>query len=600
MPKIEDAAPTAAPAKPKNGKAATDKAKATKAKNGKPAAAPPPVPEPEKVVRPVLYPELCVNGIPIPWESTIITEEIMKGLLWWETEAEYIERMKAEDPTLEARLKAAGKALGYGEDYMLKDEHGNKVRCHNNDNNRPFDETHAKKLAQDILNREWAGRLTMGDLQEFVYGADEPWTDPEGKTHSQGDPITLPEGTCNGEAIIIGRTGQCESIQHRGSGLILACQIWAKDEPDGYWRQRWPEKPCIESIVITGVSESPRVIKTIDNVKPRSLSDVFYTSPLFQHMDKGQRKECARMLAKACDLLMKRTGELSNAASHATYATHSESLGFVDRHPKLLDCLAHLFTCNQDRVISNMQLSPGQCSALMYLMGSSASSMDDYRSTSPPAEAALKWTRWKKACDFWTMIGEGDERTVAVKSCLAGLEDPDGGLTGRLREKLVILHRAWQAFVQGQDVTEEMIDLKGRENGTGDYAPNKNKPGHNEFIAWSCFGGCDVGDKPDLKAKSAENEQKDAELAKQQLRRERAEKVAQLALQVREGQRMSGKPDKTLEEETQDILAKRRVDGRAAGEVAAPPQVQYDKDGKPPAPKLKPAVIKGTNVPVPE
>lgn len=601
-PAAKTAGEKVAEAKAKRGKGGAAKSNGSKAKTEQPA-------EPQ---RPVLYPELQVNGITIPWASTVITVHMMKQFLGWETEDEYVARIKAEDPTLEARAKAEGKVLGYGDDYMLLDLYKNKVRCVNNDNNRPFDEGHMAKLAQDILSRGWAGRVTMGSLQEFVLGGEDPWADEDGVEHQPGDAITLPEGTCNGEAIIIGRTGRTESIQHRGTALIRAAQEWKDGKDKDHWQMLWPATEhevdgtpicpvVIESIVVTGVSESPQVIRTLDNVKPRSLSDVFYTSPLFAGMDRRQKLECSRMLAKAVDLLMKRVGELSNATTHAEHRTHSEALGFVDRHHKLLDCLAHLFACNGDRVISAMQLSPGQCAALMYLMGCSASSKADYRAGTPPSEELLSWKRWNWAKEFWTLVGKRDERTVSVASCLVGLADPDLKTSGRLAEKLIVIQRAWSCFVQDQPITEAAIDLvKDR-----DYGKDP-KTGNPKLVSWSDFGGIDVTDKPEEGAAVAVQETLDE--AKQRARRERAEAAAKQLLENR-NKANNTQQTQTLADEAAEILAKRNGGVTTAanmeagyrgapGEAKAEP-VKYGKDGKPPAPKLKPALIKGTNVEIP-
>ena len=57
--------------------------------------------------------------------------------------------------------------------------------------------------------------------------------------------------------------------------------------------------PVLETIVITGISEDALVTMTVDNCKPRSATDVLYTSALFRNLPVAQRAEYSRMTAAA-------------------------------------------------------------------------------------------------------------------------------------------------------------------------------------------------------------------------------------------------------------------------------------------------------------
>lgn len=402
------------------------------------------------VQRPTLYKELTVNGKVIKPEDCVISVALAKKLLGWESEKDYTVRMMKEKPgTKEEQAQFSNEILEkMGAQILIeRDEEGERVVCWHNCRNRPFDLGHSKKLAQDILNRNWAG------------------------------PLTMPGETVNGETIIIGRTGQVESGQHRLVALILASQIWIKQKLK--WESKWPTEPVLESLIVQGVSESPNVLRTLDNVKPRTLSDVFYTSDLFLTLTPIERKECSRMLDRAVDFLWTRTG-----ASKKSYQTHSESLGFVERHPKVLQCLRHLFDENKDRVISNLRLSAGQCAGILYLQGSSASDGDEYRAMDVPTEKKLNWDNWDKALEFWVRVGKDATASPVgpITESLAMLVDPEEGTQGRTIEKHAILAKAWHLFLVGDPITVERLELE-----------TEVKDGKNKLVEFPDFGGIDLG-----------------------------------------------------------------------------------------------------------
>lgn len=374
---------------------------------------PPPVPAEE--VRVVIYDkveaQIC-DGV------DAITVALAKTILGWETEKEYQNRMIAENPTTKPTMWVFDETLPA----MLRDKENNLVRCWNNLENRPFDEKWSLGLAQTILRGQWAG------------------------------PLTIPGETINGSTIVVSKTGRVESGQHSLVGLILAYQMWSTNKKAHPF---WPEDgagPVIETILITGISEDPRVLMTVDNCKPRTTADVFYTSPLFRTLIPTERRECSRMMSAGVDTLWTRTAAQG-------YRTNTEMCGFVERHIKLLDCVKHLFGENKgkggkgtSRPISNLRLSPGACAALCYLMACSTSDGDVYRNGFPPTEKDLDWKHWKKAREFWALIG-GHKSFETVRKALGQLidstpdaEDGNVGLGGRMPEKLAIIQKAWDVF----------------------------------------------------------------------------------------------------------------------------------------------------------
>lgn len=369
-----------------------------------------------------------------------ITVEQAKLLLGWETEEEYATRLKQLDNTVQEA------ACKFGEDYLFKDSTGQKVRCWNNSRNRPFAEQWSRQLAQDILSRNWAG------------------------------PTTMPGETINGETIVIGRSGQVESGQHRLIGLVLASQEWHANRMK--YEDLWPEEPVLESLLVVGVSENSRVLRTLDNVKPRSLSDVFYTSPLFEGLGNKERQECSRMLQAAMGLLWGRTG-----ISAVSYQTHSEATGFVERHPTLLRAVKHIYEENRERALSIMRLSPGQCAAALFLMGSCGTDGDAYRSTDPRSEKHMDWAYWERACDFFVELSKGTEDAKVIREALGNLVDAETGTGGRAIERISILSKAWDIFRDGGSVDPASVELQ--------Y--DMGEDGVKRLVEFPNFGGIDLG-----------------------------------------------------------------------------------------------------------
>lgn len=410
MPPIRSKAGPTSPSAPNGSKSPPAKGKA-----GKPVLPPvkspsPPGPKPGavKASRPVIYPEIEVNSVRVP--PTIITKEIAKALLGWETEEDYHRR--------------TGEKIDFGEDYLLKDMYGKKVRCYHNSNNRPFTESWSRELGQNILRRDWADSRNGEDM------------------------------TVNGETIIITKTGEVDSGQHRLVGLVLACEEWEKQK--AHWSELWPEEPTIEALIVTGVSDNSKVTQTLDYVKPRSLSDIFYTSPLFRDLGNMERRECSRMLSYATDLFWERTRA---ADGFTRYQTHSVSMDLIDRHPRMLECVKTIFACNSERVLSTLKLRAGDCACLLYLMGSSASDGEDYHVAQPaPSEKLVNWENWDKAVEFFKLlVNTKDESFKPLRDAIVALVDSDDGLGGRAVERHALLCKAWNYFLDGKD-GEELVD----------------------------------------------------------------------------------------------------------------------------------------------
>lgn len=412
--------------------------------------------------RKVIWPEIAINGVPIPEDSLKITVSWAKEALGWETEADLYNRERERDP------KYSRAACDYGDDYLLIDEQSNKVRCRHNADNRPFTESWARKLCQDILNGHWKFNM---------------------------------------ENIIISRTGKILSGQHRLIALVLAGQMWA-GKGKLFWSTKWPEEPYILSFVATGGSEDQDVINTLDLVKPRSFSDALYTSALFRDLNltRKRRERVMRMIQSAVKFLWKRTIPTHNMSSEI-YTTNSALTDFMDRHKRILDFVRYMFDLDTDNVLSNNVISPGQAAAICYLQASSESNPDDYLALESKHEGCLSWDNEKKARRFWEEIVKDTALFKPLRTGLAALTNPETGAKGREIERLCLLCKAWALFLQDMPISVEAIlpDYDEDEDG------NKHLSTESKRVT---FGGIDFGEP--FKEKKGKEEDEDDNLTPEQ------------------------------------------------------------------------------------
>ena len=484
---------------------------------------------PEGIGREVIYPEVQLifysgdgSQKTVVKDRPAITAEQMKKILLWETEAEWIVRQQAVDPTFDGGFPDVGRqvvsvdpetGVEHRATVLLKDNEGQKVVCWNIVANRPFDEGRCRQYVQDMANRQWAG------------------------------PTTLPGETVNGETLVIGRTGAVESGQKRGVALVLLHQLWKKHcEMTGVYsflwpKEKYPDGPVLDIPVFVGISENPRVIRTLDNVQTRTTSDTYFSSPLFDELLPGPRKECCRSCGVATGLLWDRTGAGKQSAFHK-YRTHSEEAEFLDRHPRLRKCVLHLQKCNstEGRGISQgLGMSAGECAAIMYLMGHGDSDIDVYSNAEPrPKESVLDCGLMDRASEFWEEVGkvEGDGATIAA--VVSSVVDKDAGSIKH--RKYAILSKAWALYVDDQPIDEESISLNEDDFQVDEHGKTTlSKPFHFNHGD----NGIDLGSKVTRSQKDAEAAKAEAAKEKEEARRKAVEEADRRlkAVQKKNGQK---------------------------------------------------------------
>ncbi len=306
----------------------------------------------------------------------------------------------------------------FGSDFLLRDSLGTKIRCTNNVTNRELYKAVLATLTQEHLNNRWQ---------------------------------------LNGEPIIIGRTGLILNGQHTLISLILAAQEWEADKDK--WSDLWLKEPTMKKLVVFGISEEDTVVNTMDTCKPRSLANVIYRSAFFVDMNHQDRKQISKITEHAIKLLWHRLGESLNA--FAPRKTHAESLDFIARHPKLLQCIKHIFEESESKHIQRC-VSPGYAAGLLYLMATSVTDPKEYRETR--IESSLDFSRYDKACDFWVLIAGNANEISAIRKIRSKMVDAEWDTP---LHRVAVVIKAWNLYAQAKPITEVGIKLKYTEDDEG-------------------------------------------------------------------------------------------------------------------------------------
>lgn len=333
--------------------------------------------------------------------------------------------------------------------YGIGGDEGRKVWCRNNDHNRPFDIKDALKYGQDVLNKRWK---------------------------------------CNGETVIVGKTGRILSAQHRLVGFKLACMIWRGNQKH-HWQEIWPECPVLETFVSWGIDEDEATVMTLDNVRTRTFADSMFTQPEFGKLSTQERKKRCRMHEYAIRFLWHRTGADNDSFNpHKSIAALKD---FADRHPTLIKCVNHIAEENKSGELSKI-IPPGTASAMMYLMSVSNSDIDRYingnnKGDYDHSEKVLETDLFKKAQEFWVLLRTPGGRMLEAKMSLAALDRINQVSKTPVSHKIATLSKAWKVFAAGDEFSKDDKRLHLR------YGP-EGKNGVRTIAENPTFGGIDLGE----------------------------------------------------------------------------------------------------------
>ena len=334
---------------------------------------------------------------------------------------------------------------------LFTDRLGNPIYAKNNLNNRPLYMQVVETLVQEILNKRWR---------------------------------------CNGETVIVGKTGLVLNGQHSLVALVLAEQD--RTGPQAlHWEGVWDGAVTMDKIVVMGVDEDDQIINTMDTCKPRSLTDVIYRSPLFRKLPMKDRKQSSRFCDSAVKLLWDRGGEYADPWTPRK--THAEALAFLDTHPSVLKMVAYVIKQADGKAIAGVQ--PGLAAGMLYLMSASETDGDTYRNQEVRQETGKKgidFALQDKAEQFWTdLSGTTEVRGInCVRDALAKLS-----VNGTLAEKCAVVAKAWALYRKGKKITAEDLVLTYRTKSNGKEV----------MTDLDTFAGIDVGLKTKTPKASADN-----------------------------------------------------------------------------------------------
>lgn len=330
---------------------------------------------------------------------------------------------------------------------LLVDVNGKRVVCTRNYGNRPYDHGLALTYAQDVLSGNW---------------------------------------NYNGDTIVVGRSGRLISGQHRLIGLILADQLRLKHKDQ--WGTIWKSPPSIEAVIHYGISEDPKVVRTVDNVRPRSFSDVLFTDPTFFATKTDTERS---KLATAMDFAIKAMWWYTRAKDdpYSGRKTHSEGVEFLLRHPRLKECLSLLW--EEDRAELSKYLPIGKAAACLYLMASSATEREGYYDLPlrERSEDALDFSRLDQASEFFVLLVSGAPDLKVVGQAIDALKNPVTGERAGDVYRRAVLAKAWASYVANGEVAGEDLAL--------DLIPPEDGEGIGEIDHEPRFGGIDCGETDD-------------------------------------------------------------------------------------------------------
>ena len=306
----------------------------------------------------------------------------------------------------------------FDDKFLLRDDNKTKIRCYNNLKNRRLTKVDYLTLKQEHLRRRWQ---------------------------------------LNGEPIILGKTGLILTGQHTLISLILAQQE-KENDPD-----KWPNCPdhvTMEKLIVAGISEEEKVVNTIDTCRPRSLGDVIYRSGYFEKIKPGDRNTLSKMTDYAVRLLWDRTG-VKDAFN--LRRTHAESIHFLEQHPKILECVKHVFE-ESVAITTTPVISPGYLSGMLYLMACGQTDPTEYHNAEDPNEYLLDFGNWDQSCDFTTLLIQGAKEIRPIKLVINKRKE-DSGIS--LAGAFGVLANGWLCYHGNKPITTKNIALKYHEDEDG-------------------------------------------------------------------------------------------------------------------------------------
>jgi len=362
-------------------------------------------------------------------DEGLMTAEIAKDILGWTVE----ELEKDEEGKLVP-------VTPFGEDFVLRDVSGKKVRLLHNLTNRPFRKGLATKYANEIIRMKWR---------------------------------------FNGETFICDKEGGVQDGQHRLVGLVLAQQMLDHPTEGKRWGDYdWDGTISIPGLLVKGIEDDPETVDSIGIGQKRTLGDIMY-----RREDWGEditdtiAKRLSNMLAGALRLCWLRSS--GKIVSDAPTFPPSEAIEFLEMNPKLKDACKIIYELDRSGGQSKSRNVGKYCSApyaagMLYLMGIAGTEYDLW--LEDPKDG-INFDKWDQAIGFWTELASGvfQPKTPLLAASNLLIQRNQSGAKDR-DDVCNILVKAWKIYADesvGVMVVENDKDLatKTRKNEKGVKVP---------------------------------------------------------------------------------------------------------------------------------
>ena len=312
-------------------------------------------------------------------------------------------------------------AKGDNETPVFRDLDGNRIALTNNTSNRPFRMGLAKRYASEMLRKKWR---------------------------------------MNGEPIIIDCRGLIQSGQHRLVALVLAEQERKKNVEKAKTEYGWRKSIAVDALVVTGISDKPDCVDTLDLGQKRSLGDVVFRNHDWSGYSEREQRKLSNVLSGATRLTWLRTG--GKVVSAAPHFPHSEALDFMKAHPGIRESVEFVFNEDGGTGAEGKKLSTyvtlGYAAGLHYLMTVAGTDPNKFEET-----GKVKTNFRNKADEFWVLFGSG---AFPVLTRALVRIDASGGM-GR-DEVCGTIVKAFNRWVDGKDISKAAeIKVKRTKNEAG-------------------------------------------------------------------------------------------------------------------------------------
>jgi hypothetical protein len=149
------------------------------------------------------------------------------------------------------------------------------------------------------------------------------------------------------------------------------------------------------------------------------------------------------------------------------YQTTAETVEFIQRHRKLIDCVLEIHAIDRPKRGRNNGIkpfiNPGNAAALAYLFATSKSDQSSYSRGEDgllPSESVLDFSMLEKSLEFWRGFHNGSGSFAALRDRLVDLKRDNRPSEERIATFVV----AWNRWSEGEILTPDNLQLAYHEN----------------------------------------------------------------------------------------------------------------------------------------